>query len=77
MRVNPTYRVVKMIEEEVDRLTGKTKTISAITKTKVSHIAQQLLDDKEDSLKLARLMRWRLNRGMLLDQAIEEALGSL
>jgi hypothetical protein len=66
-----------MVEEEVDRVTGKTKTISKITKTKVSHIAQQLVEGTEKSLKLARLMRWRLNRGMPLDQAIEEALGSL
>jgi hypothetical protein len=77
MTVNTKYRVVKMIEEEVDRVTGKTKIISAITKTKISTIARQLVEGTEGSLKLARLLRWRLNRGMPLDQAIEEALRSL
>lgn len=66
-----------MIEEEVDRLTGKTKTVSTLTKTKISTIARQLVDDKEEALKLARLIRWRLNRGMPLETAISEALGSL
>jgi len=77
MTVNSKYRVLKMIEEEVDRLTGKTKTVSTLTKTKISTIARQLVDDKEEALKLARLIRWRLNRGMPLETAISEALGSL
>jgi hypothetical protein len=77
MVLNTKYRLIKMIEEEVDRLTGKTKTVSTLTKTKISTIARQLVDDKEEALKLARLIRWRLNRGMPLETAISEALGSL
>lgn len=77
MVLNTKYRLIKMVEEEVDRITGKTKTVSTLTKTKISTIARQLVDDKEEALKLARLMRWRLNRGMQLEKAIEEAIGSL
>jgi hypothetical protein len=74
MILNTKYRLVKTIVEEIDLITGNTKTISSTNKTKISDIARQLVTLPEEYLKVARMVRWRLNRGFPLKKAIEAAI---
>jgi hypothetical protein len=74
MILKSTYKVVKLVVEEVDIISGKTKTVSITTKSKISNIARQLAEIPDDALKLARMVRWRLNRGLPLKKAIEAAI---
>jgi hypothetical protein len=75
MILKSTYKVVKLVVEEVDIISGKTKTVTTTTQSKISNIARQLVTIPEEALKVARMIRWRLKQGLPLKKAIESIKG--
>jgi hypothetical protein len=74
MILNSTYCTTRIVEDEISLITGETKTISSIHRTKVADIARQLTETSKDAAKLARMIRWHLNQGNPLHDAIQLAI---
>jgi hypothetical protein len=68
-----TYTTTNTVTEEVNTLTGKTKVISSINRTKISNIARELTDNKLEAKRLARIIRYQLLQGNNLKEAVRLA----
>jgi hypothetical protein len=70
MKLDTRYRIISTIEEEFDTATGKTRVLSKRHKTPVAEVARQLTTTPHDAISLARTIRYYLNQGNALKDAI-------
>ena len=67
---NKVIRIHSLLLEEVDTSTGKTTEVRKVLKTAISNIASQIKNDNEESLKLAKAIRFRMSNGATLLEAL-------